>query len=71
MAIGPGNKNNLGANNRATNNAVGLGSNFVNARGAVKVLGAFQCCHTSSLDGMRPTSGTYVDNKKGKYSCAL
>ena len=43
VASGPGNTNNLGANNKAaTNDAVGLGLNFVNVRGIiVKALGAF------------------------------
>lgn len=41
VATGPGNNNNLGANNRAANNAVALGLNFANVRGVVKVVGAF------------------------------
>ena len=42
MATGPGNNNNLGANNnRATSNAIALGLNFMNVGGVVKVLGAF------------------------------
>lgn len=41
VATGPGSNNNLGANNRATSNAVALGLNFVNVGGVVKVLGAF------------------------------
>lgn len=41
VATGPGNNNNLGANNRASSSAVALGLNFANVEGAVKVLGAF------------------------------
>jgi hypothetical protein len=43
VATGPGSNNNLGANNRATSNAVALsrGLNFMNVGGVVKVLGAF------------------------------
>lgn len=43
VPTGPGNNNNLGANNnrQTTSNAVALGLNFKNVGGVVKVLGAF------------------------------
>ena len=52
MATGPGNNNNLGANNRATNNAVALGLNFVNVGGVVKVLGAFLLAGAGGVVGV-------------------
>lgn len=52
VATGPGNNNNLGANNRATNNAVGLGLNFANVGGVVKVFGAFLLAGAGGVMGV-------------------
>ena len=49
VATRPGNNNNLGANNRATNNAVGLG---LNVRGVVKVFGAFLLAGAGGVVGV-------------------
>ena len=52
VATGPGNNNNLGANNRATNNAVGSGLKFANVRDVVKVVGAFLLAGAGGVVGV-------------------
>ena len=52
MATGPGNNNNLGANNRATNNAVQVGLGLNGVRGVVKVVGAFLLAGASGFVGV-------------------